>query len=465
MTETKISDVFVPGKLPVHTYNPRADLQLEQHVQDFVDEGGAILTVAGPTKTGKSILLRRVLQAPIWLDGQGIDSVEHLWALVADRLQVFTQLDVEQAATDTGGARFAGEAGIGLAKLTAEGQYNVAETAGRRFGVERPLVAVVKEVIAASGRPLVIDDFHFIDRSVQREIVRALKPLALHGVPIIFVSISHRVQDVVSAEPDMTGRVVPLTVSPWSVDELQFIAREGFRVLNLEDSGESLADRLARESYGSPHLMQKFCRELCKSNGFRVSRPKRMPLRAPSSWSDFFASQADAASRNWFERLLNGPQERGNKRNKWQIVGNGALDGYGLTLLAISKTGPKLTLTKDEIRAAVATHVAGTGPAAQQTTRVLQNLSRIAAKRMTDPAPTEEELEQTTGTEVESLPDVQPVLEYMDDDPNSKLHIADPFFAFFLRWGSGEYLDHPEPTSDEVIEPDLTDDPLPGPRA
>ncbi len=51
----RLAEVFVPGKLPVFTYNPRSELQLEQHLQDYVEEGGAILTVAGPTKTGNLV--------------------------------------------------------------------------------------------------------------------------------------------------------------------------------------------------------------------------------------------------------------------------------------------------------------------------------------------------------------------------------------------------------------------------
>ncbi len=174
------------------------------------------------------------------------------------------------------------EGGSGLiGKIAAEGQYTLTDTSGRRRGVERPLVAVVKEAIAGSGRPLVIDDFHFITRDAQRDIVRALKPLALQGVPIIFVSISHRVQDVVSAEPDMTGRVVPLKVSLWSDSELRYIAQAGFRVLNLIDENGELASRLAAESYGSPHLMQKFCRELCKANGVREEQSAGFRLSPP----------------------------------------------------------------------------------------------------------------------------------------------------------------------------------------
>lgn len=442
----KVSNVFVPGKLPQLTYNPRSELALEQGLEDFLDEGGAILTVAGPTKTGKSVLLRRTIEEPIWCDGQGIESVDALWELAADELRLYTHLEIATGASETGGGSLTTKAGVEqIATVTAQAQYTATDTTGTKYTVNRPLVSVVKEAISKSGRALVIDDFHFIERDVQRQIVRALKPVVLAGVPVIFASISHRVQDVVSAEPDMTGRVVPLKIPFWSEAELLYIARKGFAALGLRDPGERLAQVLAAESYGSPHLMQKFCRELCKANGIRVQQKKPVDLNAPEDWVAFFQAQVEPASRDWFERLLNGPQERGNKRNQWQVKGNGTLDGYGLTLRAIAETGPKLDLTKDEIRRVVDRLVDGPGPASHQTTRYLQRMSLIAAKRQTDPMPTEDELDAETH-DTEAASDVQPVLEYMDDDPNSRLHIADPYFAFFLRWGSNAYLHNVAPT-------------------
>lgn len=440
-TKLKVGEVFVPGKLPALTYNPRTELHLERDLQDYLDETGAILTVAGPTKTGKSVLVERVVTDPVWVDGQGVTSTEALWGLVTDQLGAYSQIQVGEDHGETGGGDISSRAGLpGVVQMGARAQYTATDTSSSKFTAERPLAAVASQYLKASGRALVIDDFHFVARPVQREIVRALKPLVLAGIAVIFVSISHRVQDVVTAEPDMTGRVVPLKVRFWNEEELLFIAREGFRALNVGDEGQTLAARLAEESYGSPHLMQKFCRELCKANGVRLTQDEHKELQPPEDWTQFFKSQTDPASRDWFERLVGGPQERGTKRTSWKTNAGSTLDTYGLTLRAIAQTGPQLELTKEEIRTAVDAEVAGSGPAAHQITRALQHLSRIAAKRMTERRPTEEELDETGSDELDVTPDVQPVLEYIEDETNSRLHISDPFFAFFLRWGSEDLL-------------------------
>lgn len=437
--QIKVSGVFVPGRLPDYTYNPRAELQLEGRLADYVDEGGSILTVAGPTKTGKSVLLRRVVDKPVWIDGQGISSVDEMWLRVGDHLGAFTGIEVgSSSGTDaTTGAR--AEFGIpGTGNLAVNVNKGTAGGSSRLLSLQRPVSTAAREKLESTQRPLVIDDFHFIDRPVQRQIVRALKPLVLAGVPVVLVAISHRVQDVVTAEPDMTGRVSHLSVKFWSEDELLVIPRKGFHILNVVDNGERLARHLAENSFGSPHLMQKFCRELCKSQGVREQQNEVRELIEPDDWPKFFADQVDGASADWFQRLLRGPQERGSERTQWKTVDHGSLDGYGLTLAAIARTGPKLSMTKDEIKAAVERETVLAAPAAHQTTRVLQHMTRIASKRVSATPPSEAELDAPE--DPDSVSDLQPVLEYLEDGPNSTLHIADPFFAFYLRWGSATHL-------------------------
>jgi hypothetical protein len=79
------------------------------------------------------------------------------------------------------------------------------------------------------------------------------------------------------------------------------------------------------------------------------------------------------------------------------------------------------------------------GPTKTGKSRVLQHMTKIAAKRATEPVPTEEELDGHN-YEPDAVPDVQPVLEYLEDGPSSALHIADPFFAFYLKWGADQHL-------------------------
>src|SRR5699024_10142405 len=131
----------------------------EQSLEDYLEEAGAILTVAGPTKTGKSVLLEGRIDNPVWCDGQGVASVDSMWALVSDELGLYTQVEVSSDASVSGGGTVAAKAGFApLAEASSTVSIEGSEGGGVRHSVSRPLASLAKEALERAGRPLVIDD-------------------------------------------------------------------------------------------------------------------------------------------------------------------------------------------------------------------------------------------------------------------------------------------------------------------
>jgi hypothetical protein len=155
--------------------------------------------------------------------------------------------------------------------------------------------------------------------------------------------------------------------------------------------------------------MQDFCRELCKTNRVRETTAERRKLDAPE-WGGFFRSRADASAKLAFERLARGPRER-TKRIPRVLKDGRSVDIYNLVLEAIAHTGPKTTLSDVELRTAIREIMAGDPPASHEVTRILDEMTKIAR----------------TGKG-------EPVVDYMAEE--RQLHIADPFFAYYLRWGA-----------------------------
>ena len=58
----RVGHVFVAGGLPTLTYVSRNERGLEQKITDYIEERHRILSVSGPTKTGKTVLLRKAAQ-------------------------------------------------------------------------------------------------------------------------------------------------------------------------------------------------------------------------------------------------------------------------------------------------------------------------------------------------------------------------------------------------------------------
>lgn len=256
-------------------------------------------------------------------------------------------------------------------------------------------------------RPLIVDDFHYIDKSVQQSIVRSLKEPIFEGLPVILIAVPHRAYDVISVEKEMTGRVKPLPIPAWQMGELEKIAELGFKALNVGCSA-SLVRKMAKEAFDSPHLMQDFCAALCKANNVRETQTSLFKLEEPDDWQTFFRDMASDTSKLAFERLGIGPRQR-TDRIRRTLVNDETCDIYGAVLFAIASTGPQTKLSYEDIRTGLRTVLSDEIPQAHEVTRILDKMSEIAKN------------------EIEGEPVV--------DWDGSHLYISEPFFAYYLRWG------------------------------
>ncbi|GAB2850369.1 hypothetical protein GCM10027024_27740 [Microbacterium insulae] len=429
----------MPGRNPQYTYNPRSDRELEERLRLYLDDGGAILTLVGPTKTGKTVLLREVIETPVWIEAQGIDSAETFWALVGNELGLYVDSGTSSDSNDSlegGGGVNAGVFNVGGKVTTSTGQ-SLGKSAVRVTSVES------RKALQDSGRVLVVDDFHFIARDVQQQIVQAVKPLVYNDTRVVFAAISHRVLDVPQAVDDMAGRTEPLRIELWKIDELLVIARRGFEKLRVVDYENRLARTLAENSFGSPHLMQRLCREFVRDvNEISEAVQPARDLHEPADWDEFFRKQVDGRAGQWFARLLSGPKKGGNTRTTYDIVDGRKVDGYGLILLAVAATLPELVITRQKLNSAIDVLVGeGAKPADHQVTRFLKHMTRIAGRSLEEDVLPEELLDEEDADGTYIYAGVEPVLEYVEDGPNSVLSIADPFIAYYIRWGAGLHIE------------------------
>ncbi len=74
----QLKDVFVPGGMPSYTYQAREELKLEDSLLTALHRVRKFVAVAGPTKSGKTVLVRKVVPPGqgIWIEGAHIPSVD-----------------------------------------------------------------------------------------------------------------------------------------------------------------------------------------------------------------------------------------------------------------------------------------------------------------------------------------------------------------------------------------------------
>lgn len=415
MKKYRMSQVFVPGGMPEHTYVSRMGRRLEERLSAAKEHLCKLVTVTGTTKSGKTVLTRRIFPRSrnIWVDGGAIGSENDFWSHILDGIGGYTGAgseDTEESAYGIAGSIEA-EGGV---PLVAKGKGQVGSSYERTHGKRQsrslslsPRAAAVSQLQRARV-PLIIDDFHYLDRSFQGNIVRALKPQIFVGVPVILIAIPHRRYDAVKVEREMTGRLEPIAVPTWEPDELAQIASQGFPLLNI-DVTDTVCDRLVKESYGSPHLMQEFCRTLANMHDIHETVPRAYTITSVPD--KLFSQVAEHTGKVIFDKLARGPRQRRDRLQRVLKDGRTA-DIYKVILLALANLKPGLeTVEYELLRSSIKEILAQNIPQAREVTRVLEKMAEIAA------------------SDEASIP----VLDWEKED--QKLHITDPFFAFYLKWG------------------------------
>ncbi|HLP98638.1 MAG TPA: hypothetical protein VK149_09355 [Sideroxyarcus sp.] len=415
--KVKASKVFVPGGMPQHTYVNRAERDLETKLKSVSDNLCKLAVLTGSTKSGKTVLTNRLFPRldsdNVWIDGGTIATENDLWTAILDSIDGYSNSEVTDSEESGQSLSGSAEAEIGV-PFVAKGKGTVGtslsrkQTEGRKNSLALSPRAAAISQLRESGKTLIIDDFHYLNRKFQGEVIRALKPLIFEGDAVIIIAIPHRRYDAVKVEREMTARVESIPVPVWSKDELKEIAETGFPLLNVVIE-PAVVERFASESYGSPHLMQEFCRALC--NQENIIETSDATIRISRLNEDLFRKIAEGTGKVVFDKLGKGPRQRSDRKPRRLRNGDSA-DIYRVVLLALAKLAPGMEkVDYESLRAAIRDILASEIPQAHEVSRVLDKMAEIASS---DEAST-------------------PVIDWLKSD--QELHITDPFFAFFLKWG------------------------------
>ncbi len=410
------SQVFVPGGFPVYTYNPRSDIGLEKKLSVAAFRSNKITTVTGSTKSGKTVLVRNVLKdkPTVWLEGALVTSMDVFWELIGDELEILSEVgsEIGKEQSNELSSEFSAEGNAIIAKGSGKmgGKRAEASVNTRHQSLVVSKSAQASKAIRSKKIAIVVDDFHYIKRDLQKIITRSVKALVFEGVPVVFIAIPQRKHDTVKAEREMNSRIAYVEVPPWSVSELIEISEKGFRLLNVEPNLKVSRD-LGFNAFGSPHLMQEFCTQICLQNGYERTEAIPRALDPTYDYSRIFNLVAGEHGRNIFDKLALGSSQPLNPLVLTKNSG-GDVDIYKGVLIALSRLRPNIaTITIDDLRGMMRAIFTGEPPRADEVVLVIEQMATISA------------------TEESSVS----VIDYEQDE--SKVHITDPFFAFFLQWG------------------------------
>lgn len=411
----RMTKVFTPGGFPTITYIPRKEKKLEEKVSAAKDNLSKLVVVTGATKSGKTVLVDKVFpqSEAIWIDGGAISDESSFWDLIIEKLNLYTEQEYVEQDTDINGieAETLFEGNVFVAKGTAafRGKLGAENTQSTKKGrITSPKIVAINE-LQTDEIALIIDDFHYIDKAIQKNIVRALKSPIMHGLPVICIAIPNRKFDAVEVEREMTARIENIEMPIWEESELVNIAKEGFSALNVRISDE-LINRLAEAAYGSPFLMQEFCRRICEKCDIVERTKDEQYISDNIEEQDIFIEIAEDSGRSIFDKLKRGPRARADRKKRLLKSGM-KTDIYGVVMEGLKKLKPGVdSIPYEELRNNIKDILDENLPQKNEISRVLDQIAKIS---YTDTSST-------------------PVIDWQRED--DLITITDPFFAFFLKW-------------------------------
>lgn len=413
-------DVFTPGAFPAHTYVERGLQGLEQTLIDSLATKGQVVALSGPSKSGKTVLVEKVVGPDLLIpiSGSSIQEPDDVWTRVLDWMNVpnssvQTEKSTDSIVVDVGAKGSVGVPLFASAELNTTGKLvRGTETASSSTAERRGLVQVVHE-IGNSDFVVLIDDFHYMPRAIQSDVAKSLKEAVRLGVKLVTATVSHRGDDVVRANPELRGRVRSIDLDYWTPDELRQIAINGFHALNA-DVDPAVIARLIVESAGSPQLMQLLCLQTCFVMGLRTGHDGMLP-RVLNPSNDqmsliFTQTSANTDYRSLVDVLDAGPRTRGTERKTYQFHDGQSGDVYRVVLRAVSSNPPQLSFAYDELLQRTAAVCKGESPVGSSVTGTCLHMARLAEERF----PAERTIDWDESKPVFDLPD--------------------PYFMFYLRW-------------------------------
>jgi hypothetical protein len=414
----KAQAIFTPGSFPSHTYVARAGEGLEKSLRDAIDTPGQIVSIIGPSKAGKTVLVEKVVgkELLITITGAGLRSSEEIWGRVLDWMQAPSSTDRTSSTSVSGSIDLKGKASagipfIGKGEIEASVGGELGHERGRSESFERTGLNQVVKDIGDSDYVLLVDDFHYMPREVQAEAAKSLKEAVRLGVKVCTASVVHRGDDLVRSNPELRGRVHAIDIKYWRPSDLRQIASAGFAELNIMIDGASI-DRLVQEAAGSPQLMQLLCLHTCFVLDVRSRLPDARSVTMNSDQVKKILEQVSAATdfRSLVDVLDAGPKTRGSERKVYQFTDGSNGDVYRAVLKAVASDPPRLAYSYDELLKRTATVCRGEAPVGSSVVGTCLHISKLAHEKF----PSERAIDW--------------------DEQKQILDIPDPYLLFYLRW-------------------------------
>jgi hypothetical protein len=229
------------------------------------------IAIHGDSKQGKSWLRGKLLdvEETIVVQCQVESTPESILREALGQLDIVAELrrvgrSQLEGQLDVSASGELGNVLLGKAKLDVGAG---GKTSGEREVETEPIgktpgdLSWVARVLRASGKRLVIEDFHYVSEDHRKAFAFILKALGDYGVYVIVVGVWPEDHLLTYYNGDLDGRVEDLRLV-WENEALAEVLSKGSDALNIEMSAD-LRDALVADAYGNVGLVQRLAEQVC----------------------------------------------------------------------------------------------------------------------------------------------------------------------------------------------------------
>jgi hypothetical protein len=252
----RTSDVFgISNTILPDSYIDRGGL--DEEILRLLDRPTHI-ALRGESKCGKSWLRQRTIPESITVQCRLGKGAIDIYRDALAQLDVRLEVEKTRERSIEGRVEAQGELGVTLlGKLGIKVDGNVdssGSTKTQRVGHDISDLGFVAEIIKASDRRLVIEDFHYLAISERKAFAFDLKALWDYGLFVVIIGVWSESNMLLYLNPDLSGRVHELSIA-WTEEELKWVLRCGGNALNLRFSArfESVT---AHDCFGNVGILQ-----------------------------------------------------------------------------------------------------------------------------------------------------------------------------------------------------------------
>jgi hypothetical protein len=177
-------------------------------------------------------------------------------------------------------------------------------------------------VLGAAGfkKYVVIEDFHYLDESVQQEFAFDLKVFhETSKLAFIVVGVWLEANRLTLYNGDLTGRIATINADVWLPDQLLQVVTEGENLLNIRFP-ELVKESMVNGAQGNVGLLQEVCYRLCEKYGIWSTQQECIQLGQVSDVKDMLYAVAEEQAtryRNFLARFAEGLGQTQYEMYKW----------------------------------------------------------------------------------------------------------------------------------------------------